>query len=69
MNWYGKEHLQPFYTKELMLRWQAPPENIAERYYRTFPELYPKHLPKDHYIVRYDETMYQPVTEFSTKCP
>ncbi len=55
MEWYGKEHLNPTYTKKLMKKWQAPPGNTAENYYALFPELYPKHLPPDHYIVKYNE--------------
>lgn len=58
MEWYGKEHLQPSYTKKLMNRWQGLAANIARQYYTTFPELYPKHLPDDHYIVKYDETKF-----------
>jgi hypothetical protein len=58
MNWYGKEHLNPAYTKKLMKKWQAPPGNTAASYYELFPELYPYHLPDDHYIVKYDETLF-----------
>ena len=58
MNWYGKEHLQPKYTKKLVKKWDAPPGNTATHYYDLFPALYPKHLPDDHYIVKYDESLY-----------
>ena len=58
MNWYGKEHLNPKKTRALVSQWQSPPGNSAEYYYNLFPELYPKHLPDDHYMVNYDETKY-----------
>ena len=58
MEWYGKEHLNPTYTKKLMDKWQSLPRNVAVRYYELFPELVPFHLPADHYIVKYNEELY-----------
>ena len=58
MEWYGKKCLTPDYTRKLMNKWQAPPGNIHDRYYDLFPHLYPKHLPSDHYIVKYNENLY-----------
>jgi hypothetical protein len=66
MNWYGKEHLQPKYTKKLVKNWDAPPGNAAAHYYDLFPALYPKHLPDDHYIVKYDESLYPTNRDYST---
>jgi len=66
MNWYGREHLQPKYTKKLMKNWDAPPGNAAAHYYELFPALYPKHLPDDHYIVKYDESLYPTNRDYST---
>jgi hypothetical protein len=65
MNWYGKEHLNPKYTNQLMKKWDAPPGNTAHRYYGLFPELYPKHLPDDHHIVAYDEFKYPTHRDYS----
>ena len=53
MEWYGKEHLNPQRTKMLVSKWQSPPCNVYDAYYKLFPELYPKHLPSDHHIVKY----------------
>ena len=66
MQWYGKEHLNPSYTKKLMIRWQAPPGNIAENYYNLFPDLYPYYLPDDHYIVKYNEALYPKERDYRT---
>lgn len=66
MNWYGKEHLQPTYTKKLVNQWQAPPGNCAHRYYTLFPHLYPKYLPDDHHIVKYKEELYPKNRDYST---
>ena len=66
MNWYGKEHLNPKKTRALVIQWQAPPGNCANRYYCTFPELYPKYLPTDHHIVKYNETLYPKDKDYST---
>ena len=66
MDWYGKEHLQPAYTKKLMKKWHAPAGNTAARYYTTFPTLYPSYLPNDHYIVKYDEELYPKHRDYST---
>lgn len=56
--WYGKECLNPTYTKRLVERWQAPPGNVHDRYYEQFPALYPKWLPQDHYIKKYDPDLF-----------
>ena len=66
MDWYGKEHLIPAYTKKLMKKWQAPPGNTAEHYYDLFPNLYPYYLPDDHYIVKYNETLYPTHRDYRT---
>ena len=58
MNWYGKECLQPKYTKKLVKLWDAPPGNTSDAYYDKFPQLYPYHLPDDHHIVKYNEEKY-----------
>lgn len=66
MKWYGKEHLDPKKTKALVSLWQAPPGNSAAHYYDLFPQLYPKYLPDDHYIVKYDESLYAKDRDYST---
>ena len=66
MQWYGKEHLQPKYTKKLVLKWQSPPGNSADHYYTLFPHLYPKHLPDDHHIVKYNEANFPKNRDYST---
>jgi hypothetical protein len=66
MNWYGKEPLQPKYTKKLVTMWQAPPGNSAEHYYDLFPDLYPYYLPDDHHIVKYDLTKYPKHRDYRT---
>lgn len=66
MEWYGKEHLQPKYTRKLVLKWQSPPNNCAAHYYSEFPELYPKYLPEDHPTVHYDEKNYPKHRDYST---
>ena len=57
-HWYGKECLNPTYTKRLVEHWQAPPGNVHDRYYDQFPDLYPKYLPKDHYLKKYDPALF-----------
>jgi hypothetical protein len=49
-----------------MKNWDAPPGNAAAHYYELFPALYPKHLPDDHYIVKYDESLYPTNRDYST---
>jgi hypothetical protein len=66
MDWYGKEHLRPAYTKKLMKKWQAPPGNTAEHYYDLFPHLYPYYLPDDHHIVKYNEALYPKHRDYRT---
>jgi hypothetical protein len=66
MKWYGKEHLDPKKTKALVTSWQAPPGNSAAYYYQLFPELYPKHLPDDHYMVNYNEELYPTHRDYRT---
>lgn len=66
MDWYGKQHLTPVKTKKLVILWQAPPGNSAAKYYELFPELYPNHLPSDHYMVAYDETKYPNHRDYRT---
>jgi hypothetical protein len=66
MDWYGKTHLNPAYTKKLMKKWQSPPGNTAAQYYILFPAIYPKHLPDDHYIVKYNEAKYPTHRDYST---
>ena len=66
MDWYGKEHLCPAYTKKLMKKWQAPAGNSASHYYDLFPNLYPYYLPDDHYIVKYNETLYPTHRDYRT---
>lgn len=66
MDWYGKEHLRPAYTKKLMKKWQAPPGNTAEHYYDLFPALYPYYLPEDHHIVKYNEAHYPKHRDYRT---
>jgi len=65
-HWYGKECLNPAYTDKLMKRWQSPPANVAAHYYSLFPELYPKYLPDDHYMVKYDVAKYPKDRDYST---
>ena len=69
MKWYGKEHLDPKKTKALVTSWQAPPGNCAAHYYDLFPHLYPKHLPDDHYLVKYNEDLYPTNRDYSTFKP
>jgi hypothetical protein len=69
MKWYGKEHLDPKKTKALVSLWQAPPGNSAAHYYDLFPQLYPKYLPDNHYIVKYDESLYAKDRDYSTFKP
>lgn len=66
MEWYGKEHLNPARTKILVKKWQAPPGNVHDSYYNLFPEVYPIHLPKDHYIVNYNENFYPRDRDYRT---
>jgi len=66
MEWYGKKHLNPTYTKKLVKKWQSPPGNTAAYYYSLFPDIYPKHLPDDHYIVKYNEALYPTHRDYST---
>jgi len=66
MNWYGKECLNPTYTKKLMKKWQSPPGNTAAHYYQLFPHLEPFHLPDDHYIVKYNEALYPKERDYRT---
>jgi len=66
MSWYGQHHLTPRYTNILVKRWQAPPGNVADRYYTEFPNLYPYHLPDDHYKVKYNETLYPRHRDYRT---
>ena len=66
MNWYGKEYLNPKRTNALVKKWQSPPGNVHDIYYKLFPELYPKYLPEDHYIVKYDETLYPKDRDYRT---
>jgi len=66
MKWYGKEPLQPTYTKKLVTQWQAPPGSCAAHYYTLFPDLYPKYLPDDHHIVKYNEALYPKNRDYST---
>lgn len=66
MAWYGKEHLNPTRTKALVKKWQSPPGNTAAYYYTLFPTIYPKHLPDDHYIKKYNEDHYRKDRDYST---
>jgi hypothetical protein len=66
MSWYGKEHLNPERTKFLMKRWQGPPGNVSDAYYKLFPELYPKYLPDDHHSVKYNEEKYPKDRDYTT---
>lgn len=66
-SWYGKEHLNPARTKQLVNIWQSPPGNTAEHYYDLFPNLYPYHLPDDHHIVKYNETLYPKHRDYRNK--
>lgn len=58
MEWFGKECLNPAYTRKLVKSWQAPPGTVQERYYNEFPQLRPNHLPLDHYMVKYNVSLY-----------
>ena len=66
MDWYGKKHLNPAYTKKLVKKWQSPPGNSASYYYSLFPDIYPKHLPDDHHIVKYNEANFPTHRDYST---
>jgi hypothetical protein len=66
MKWYGKEHLNPEYTKKLTVAWQAPPGNSAAYYYTQFPHLEPFWLPADHHIVKYKEELYPKNRDYRT---
>jgi len=52
-----------------MKKWQSPPGNTAESYYNLFPELYPYHLPDDHYKVKYNEDLYPTNRDYRTFKP
>lgn len=56
--WYGKEQLNPKYTKKLVNKWKAPPDHVQRLYYEAFPNLFPCHLPLDHYIKEYNPAHY-----------
>jgi hypothetical protein len=66
MAWYGKEHLNPTRTKALVKKWQSPPGNTAAYYYMLFPNIYPNHLPDDHYIKKYNEEHYPKDRDYRT---
>jgi hypothetical protein len=64
--WYGKQPLNPKYTKLLMKKWNAPPSHVHNQYYDAFPNLYPYYLPHDHYVVEYDEQYYPKNRDYRT---
>ena len=66
LKWFGKEHLNPKYTKMLTVAWQAPPGNSAAYYYIQFPHLEPFWLPEDHHIVAYKEELYPKHRDYRT---
>ena len=66
MEWYSKECLTPKRTQYLVRLWQAPPNNVHDRYYYLFPHLYPQYLPLDHHVTNYDVSKYPKNRDYRT---
>jgi hypothetical protein len=64
--WYGKEPLNPIYTKHLQKKWSAPPNLVQSLYYEAFPNLFPYYLPLDHYIKEYNPAYYPKDRDYRT---